>query len=252
MKLIENICYACPADEELHLDLYLPDSADFDLFVYFHGGGLESGHKADHAARALAPWLAERGVAVASCNYRMYPTAHYPDFLQDAASAIHFLAKQIGEYGSCGRIFVGGSSAGAYISMMLCFDGRWLAEGGDLPIPIAGYFHDAGQPTCHYNVLRERGIDRRRVIVDDSAPLYHICADANYPPMTFVVSDNDMKCRLEQTQLMMATLRHFKYDESTAVMHLMHGKHCEHSSAVDDRGDSVLGRMVLAFINGLN
>ena len=244
MKLLENISY----QDGQHLDLYLPDATQFDLFVYFHGGGLKSGHKADETAKLIAPFLAEHGVAVASCNYRMYPDAKYPDFVRDAASAVHWLSRHVGDYGKCERIFVGGSSAGGYLSMMLCFDSRWYAEKGEFPVPVCGYFHDAGQPTCHFNVLRERGIDSRRVIIDDSAPLYHIGTAEEYPPMAFVVSDNDMKNRFEQTQLVLSTLRHFGYDQSKIFYHLMHGTHCAHGFAVDDAGDSVLGKMILEFI----
>ena len=32
---------------EQALDLYLPEEEDFDLFIYFHGGGLEKGDKKD-------------------------------------------------------------------------------------------------------------------------------------------------------------------------------------------------------------
>lgn len=242
MKTFENIRYGDEA-----LDLYLPDEGSFDLFIYFHGGGLEKGDKTASATALSAPYLTARGVAVASCNYRMYPNAKYPDFVEDAAAAVCFLSRHIGEYGECRRVFVGGSSAGGFLSMMLCFDPRWYAAAGGTALPIAGYFHDAGQPTCHYNVLRERGIDPRRVMVDDSAPLYHVC-DAEYPPMRFIVSDNDMKGRFEQTQVMLATLRHFGYPEEKLSYRLMHGKHCAYCKAVDEKGDSVLGKMILDFI----
>ena len=248
MTVYENICYAKHENETLCLDLYLPDAESFDLFVYFHGGGLEKGDKADLRTAQFAPWLTARGVAVASCNYRMYPAAKYPDFVRDAAAAVHWVSNHIGSYGNCTRIFVGGSSAGGYLSMMLCFDDRWYAECGSFPVPVAGYFHDAGQPTCHFNVLRERGIDRRRLIVDDSAPLYHIGTAESYPPMMFVVSDNDMKNRFEQTQLVLSTLRHFGYDESKIYYKLMHGKHCAYGKLADNAGDSILGKMILEFI----
>ncbi len=244
MKSFENICYA----NGQYLDLYLPESETFDLFVYFHGGGLEKGDKGDTATRLAAPHLTAKGMAMASCNYRLYPNAKYPDFVEDAAAAVHYLSNHIGEYGKCDRIFVGGSSAGGYLSMMLCFDGRWYAACGEFPVPVCGYFHDAGQPTCHFNVLRERGVDRRRVLIDDSAPLYHIGTAAAYPPMMFVVSDDDMKNRLEQTGLVLSTLRHFGYDESKIHYRLMHGKHCAYCKAIDESGKSILGKMILEFI----
>lgn len=251
MKLIENLCYAVRESEALHLDLYLPDEPTFDLFVYFHGGGLERGHKAKTAVKVFAPWLAQRGIAVASCDYRKYPTAAYPDFICDAAEAVAWLSSHIRDYGDCKGLFVGGSSAGGYLSMMLCYDGRWLGAHAPLPTPIAGYFHDAGQPTAHFRVLRERGIDQRRVIVDDTAPLYHIGVLESYPPQMFVVSDNDMRNRLEQTQLVLSTLRHFGYDEKKLSFRLMHGKHVAYCAKTDEVGDSVFGKMIWEWIRGL-
>ena len=248
MRILHDIPYIQHDGKNVCLDLYLPDSNTFDLFVYFHGGGLERGDKANKTVSCFAPYLTARGVAVASLNYRMYPDAKYPDFIKDGAAGVHWLSHHIGEYGSCKRMFVGGSSAGGYLSMMLCFDARWYAECGEFPIPVAGYFHDAGQPTCHFNVLRERGIDSKRVIIDDSAPLFHIGTAKEYPPMTFVVSDNDMKNRLEQTQLVLSTLKHFEYEESKIFYHLMHGKHCAHGKAVDENGDSVIGKLIMELI----
>lgn len=247
MKKIENICY----NGNQYLDLYLPDTEAFNLFVYFHGGGLESGDKSGNTTQTIAPYLTARGVALASCNYRMYPNAKYPAFIEDAAAAVHWISNHIGEYVTCRRIFVGGSSAGAYLSMMLCFDKRWYGKCGAFPIPVSGYFHNAGQPTCHFNVLRERGIDPRRVMIDDTAPLYHIGTDTHYPPMWFVVSDNDMENRYEQTQLVLSTLKHFGYPKEKIGYTVMHGKHCAHDKRIDTNGESVLGKMILEWIKSV-
>ena len=58
---------------------------------------------------------------------------------------------------------------------------------------------DAGQPTAHFNVLKYADVDPRRIIVDETAPLYYVGLESEYPPMRFVVSDNDMTNRYEQT-----------------------------------------------------
>lgn len=135
------------------LDLYLPDTQNFPTFLYFHGGGLVNGSK---GPRFLGEWFAKNGIAFATANYRMYPTASYPDFIKDAASAVAWVKNRIVDYGGGDRVFVGGSSAGGYLSMMLCFDAKYLAMHKIKPESIAGYIHDAGQPTTHFNVLRER------------------------------------------------------------------------------------------------
>lgn len=246
MRILKDICYGDSREEKHRLDLYLPACDTFPVFLYFHGGGLENGDKGDGSV--MAEYLAERGIAVASANYRMYPDASYPDFIRDAAAAVNWVATHIHEYGQCEKLFIGGSSAGGYLSMMLCFDAQWLAPYQIPPERIGGFIHDAGQPTCHFNVLRERGIDSRRVIVDEASPLYHIGKAEAYPPMQFIVSDEDMPNRYEQTMLMLSTLRHFGYDQSKIDLTVMHGKHCVYIRKTDAAGESVFGKMIGAFI----
>lgn len=247
MELLKDICYAKREHEELLLDIYLPDAETFPVFIYFHGGGFENGSKLK--AERFAQYLTNRGIAVVSANYRMYPNAKYPDFIEDAAEAVHWVSENINNYGKCEKMFVGGSSAGGYLSMMLCFDPRWLSKFDSWRLPVTGYFHNAGQPTCHFNVLqKDRGVSGKRVIVDDSAPLYHVGTTQEYPPMHFVVSDHDMECRYEQTMLMVATLKHFGHEGDKVGFTLVHGKHCEHDKTFDENGDNILGKMIFEFI----
>ncbi len=241
MKLIKDICYGKYDFGRRKLDIYLPDEKEFPVFIYFHGGGIEAGDK--DIAEVMATELANSGIAVVSANYSLYPDAVYPDFIRDAAAAVAWTKKHINEYGKCEKFYVGGSSAGGYLSMMLCFDKKYLAPHKLTPMDIDGFVHDAGQPTAHFNVLRERGIDSRRVIIDESAPLYHIGTANEYPHMIFVVSDDDMKGRLAQTELLVETLRHFDYDESKFEMKLMHGTHCHYV-----RQPGVFSRIVAEFI----
>ncbi len=227
MKIINDICYGKSKYSEQYLDIYLPENDTFNVFVYIHGGGIESGDKSEY--KAVGEYLAHQGIAFVSINYRLYPRAVYPQFICDAAEAVGWVYNHIGTYGNCEGIYIGGSSAGGYLSMMLCFDERYLAP-YQLPKDIIkGYIHDAGQPTTHFNVLRERGIDPRRVIIDEAAPLFHIGKADDYPPMMFIVSDNDMKNRYEQTQLTISTLNHFEYDARKIHYRLLHGTHCHYS-----------------------
>ena len=243
MKLIENIPYGTDSEKQ-RLDIYLPDMEAKAVFLYFHGGALEKGSK--KSASVFAPYHTERGVAVVSANYRLYPDACYPEFICDAAMAVAFTKEYMDKNLACDRLYVGGSSAGGYLSMMLCFDARYLTDVGLDNSAISGYFHDAGQPTAHYKVLSHSGIDHRRIIVDESAPIYHVGLAKNYPPMRFIVSDNDMKGRYEQTMLMLSTLSHFGYDGFDHVV--MHGKHCEYCKKYNDDGESILGGLIFDFI----
>ena len=197
------------------MDLYLPEREAFPLFVYFHGGGLCSGSK--DIGEEFAKAFTSRGVAIASVDYRMYPDAKFPDFIVDCAEAIRFLKDNLSQWGTCTGIFAGGSSAGGYISMMLCFDRRYLHDVGMGPTEIAGWVHDAGQPTSHFNVLSELGKDSRRVIVDETAPLYFVGVEENYSPMRFILATQDMFGRQEQTMLTMKTLEHFGHKDKISL-----------------------------------
>ena len=229
----------------LCLDVHLPDSKEFSTFVYFHGGGLENGNKT--AAYSFAEYLNKRNVAVVGVDYSKYPNAKYPDFIEDAAEAVAWTFKNISKYGDCKDIYVGGSSAGGYLSMMLCFDNKYLSKCGLNPLDVKGYIHDAGQPTAHFNVLRERGIDSRRVIIDESAPLYYVGEAEEYSDMLFIVSDNDMQNRLEQIELTISTLKHFGHEDNISLK-MMHGTHCHYNHAVDDDGESLFGKIIYSFI----
>ena len=238
MKIKKDIIYA---GTQL-LNVYLPDDESYSsVFVYFHGGGIESGDKS--SADVLATYLTEHSTAVVSANYRMYPDHSYPDFLYDAAAAVRWAKDNM----NTNTIYVGGSSAGGYISMMLCFDKKYYEGAGIKPSDIAGYVHDAGQPTAHFNVLKYKEIDPRRVIIDESAPIYHVGLSEEYPRMLFIVSDNDMQNRYEQTILMVSTLKHFGHEENVSLK-LMHGNHCSYVNQVDNDNDSILGKIIYSFI----
>lgn len=233
---------------EQGLDIYYPDDKKIDaIFLFFHGGGLEKGSK--DGCGSFATYLTEHNIAVVSANYRMYPNNSYPDFIEDAADAVAWVFNNKSKFGGCDKIFVGGSSAGGYLSMMLCFDKRYLEKHNIKPTDISGYIHDSGQPTSHYSVLKHSGTDSRRVIVDERAPLYFVGLEESYSPMIFLVSDNDMQNRYEQTMLMLSTLKHFGYDESKIKFQLMHGTHCSHCSAKHEDGTSVFGKVIFDFIN---
>ena len=241
MRSIFDLAYK----ENLFLDLHVPESDSFDLFVYFHGGGLKNGRRG--GVEVFAKTLAKRNIATASVEYRMYPDAKFPDFIVDCADSIRYLKDNISQYGKCGKIYVGGSSAGGYLSMMLCFDKRYLNAVGLEPTDIDAYIHDAGQPTSHFNVLKELGKDSKRVIVDETAPMYFVGLEETYSPMLFIVSDNDMFGRYEQTMLMVKTLEHFGHADKVQTQ-VMNGKHCAYVYKADEDGEGILAKVILSFL----
>ena len=245
MRIIEDIFYTSSNHIRQSLDLYLPDGDSFPVVVYFHGGGIVSGNKKQPFLESLQ----KKGVAVISANYRLYPEASYPDFIKDAAAAVAWAFKNMPNYGEITSYFVGGSSAGGYLTQMLCFDKKYLKMHNIDSDSITGYIMDAGQPTSHFNVLKERGIDSRRVIIDETAPIYHITAGRDYAPMQIIVAENDMKNRAEQTALMIGTLKHLGCPEDKIDYRLMPGyKHVEYLNKFDENGNNVFADLVLNFV----
>lgn len=223
MRAIKDINYTLVNNEFHTLNIYLPERDKFKTFIYFHGGGLESGDKDD--ADNFSDYLNENGIAVVSCNYKLYPFTAYPEFICDAAAAVDWVFENIKNYGTATEIYIGGSSAGAYISMMLCFNKKYLSGYGINPMDINGFIHDAGQPTKHFRVLKEYGIDPKRIIVDEAAPLYYIGIEKEYPKMLFILSENDMENRYEQTMLMISTLKHYGVKANIKILQGNHGQY---------------------------
>ncbi len=253
MKKITDLVYSKEFPAIQTVDIHTPEKPKA-TFIYFHGGGLDRGNKL--GAEKYATYLCERDIAIASVNYRLYANpnypdrpytpAKYPDFIRDASKAVAFVKKYMKENFNQDKIYVGGSSAGGYLSMMLCFDRKWLEEVGLSNNDIAGYLHDAGQPTAHFKILSERGFDSRRTIVDETSPLYYVGVEDSYPPMRFLVSDSDIKNRLEQTMLVLGTMSKFGYTGYDHV--IIHGTHVAYTKSMDEDGYSPFGKLIFNFI----
>ena len=235
-----------------HLLDYYPceDPASSPLFVFFHGGGLEAGDRGNGSDPVFTE-LARRGISVASAEYRLYPAAKFPDYIEDAALAVSWCRENLGH----SVLTVGGSSAGGYLSMMLAMDVRYLAAYGiraQDKADVAGYFCDSGQPTVHFNILRERGLDTRLIRVDEAAPVYFagpVSDPERLPVIALTVADGDMINRPEQNRLMARTLTHFGWPEECVRFTEMKGYgHTGYNYAVGPDGALVYPPMIEGFV----
>ena len=87
------------------------------VVLHFHGGGFHSGNKR-REARPLIGHLVSRGMVCASANYRLRPRVGYDEQLADALAAIEWVRSHARDFGGDPeRIFLVGSSAGAYLSV---------------------------------------------------------------------------------------------------------------------------------------
>ena len=252
MRIYKDILYVVGGCSAQKLDMYLPDGDGFPTLVFFHGGGFEKCDKADKEFKVLSEYFVSRGIAFISANYRMYPDARFPDYVEDGAAAVAWASAHISEYGGSGDIYAGGSSAGGHISMHLCYDKTYLSRHGLTPSDIKAFIHDAGQPTVHFNVLREDGVRRFNCRVDGRAPIYHVGEAENYPPQQIFVSDRDIACRYEETMLLMKTFEALGYDMSNIKLEYMVGYgHTEYLGMRDESGESIFGKKVCAFLSDM-
>lgn len=247
----EETVYAVKDGKELHYRLYSPVGAACPLFVYFHGGGLK--YSSHNDLPDVFREMAKAGVACASVEYRMYPEARFPDYIEDCADAVAVLTKDA-KAGKYTEKYIGGSSAGGYLSMMLFADRRYLGARGLAPEDFTGFVFDAGQPTTHFELLRtERGIDPVAVRVDEAAPVYFLdrpfpCPE-KLPRLCVLNAESDMTCRREQTETFLCLLRHYGFPEEKLDRRVLAGfTHCGYLDAPAPGGGKLFAQILLSFI----
>jgi acetyl esterase/lipase len=114
-----DLAYAEPGGVPLRLDLYVPDGPPPPVCVYFHGGGWAVGARTAGAAERLVPMM-ERGIAVASVQYRFSDQATFPAQLEDARAAVRWVREHADDVGVLARrLGAWGASAGAHLASLL-------------------------------------------------------------------------------------------------------------------------------------
>lgn len=122
------------------LDVYKAEKPrpDGKTVIFFYGGSWDSGSKSDYLFVGQA--LASHGVTTIIPDYRVYPEALYPTFIEDCALATRWAANEA----SVERLFVTGHSAGAYNAMMLAANTPYLSAAGIDRMKLAGAIGIAG------------------------------------------------------------------------------------------------------------
>jgi len=103
------------------LDIYLPDQGEgpFPVILWIHGGAFMGCDKADLQVLPATEGL-KRGYAVVSINYRLSEEAKFPAPVQDAKAAVRWIrANAQRHHFDPNKIAAWGSSAGAYLALML-------------------------------------------------------------------------------------------------------------------------------------
>ncbi len=117
VERVANVSYGDAGRRNL-LDVYRHRShpSGGPVLVHLHGGAFRGGKK-NRQARPLLYRLASQGWVCISANYRIGPTARFPDYLVDAKKVVAWVRKHGPEYGADPTlVFLAGSSAGAHLA----------------------------------------------------------------------------------------------------------------------------------------
>lgn len=111
------------------IDLWkAPGTKPTPLVIHIHGGGFQRGDKSTVRA-SLVKGCLDRGISVASINYRFSEHAIYPAAMLDGTRAVQFLRWHAADYGFDPQAFgATGGSAGAAMAL-------WTALHDDLADP---------------------------------------------------------------------------------------------------------------------
>lgn len=253
-KVITDIAYRTDSQpksyeaERCKLDLYLPaGKTGFPTLVWLHGGGITAGRKDDEKQQAIGQNFARHGIALVSINYRLSPKAKFPAYVEDTAAAFAWVKKHIADHGgNPQQVFLGGHSAGAYLSYLVGLDSSFLRGTGYEPRDIAGLVPVTGQTLTHFTVRKERGIPQSQLLADAAAPLYHAHAEA--PPMLILYAEKDMALRAEENELLAAALReaHAKKVEIHKIKGANHGSVGHNLALPEDEGFQYVKAFILS------
>lgn len=232
------------------LCVFLPDEGErFPVLLYFHGAGVIHAD-CDISYEPFTQYLTQNGIAVVCASYHQFPytsgkeVVKYTDILEDAVDAVKWVKTSLSAYCQADKLFIGGSSHGGYPAAMLCFNTSLLNRCELTPIDIDGFIFDSPQLTTHYSALKEKGYAYNRVMIDESAPLYYVGTEKEYPPMLFINADNDSHTRLSQTKLTVTALKNLGHTAPKIQSVVLEGTHC---SYVNDQ-NNVFGEIIHQFM----
>lgn len=112
---VEDTTYPGAAGQTQKVRLYRSGPGPAPVFLFIHGGGWSSGtiEMNERASRRLAA----AGWHVASISYRLAPQHPFPAGFEDCIAAVRWLKSGAVEGFDAARLAVGGSSAGANLSL---------------------------------------------------------------------------------------------------------------------------------------
>lgn len=162
LLIMEDVTYRTIGEEELKLDIYMPDeenAASRPAVILLHSGGMTKGDKKDDVLiQNLAEDLAKMGYVTFNVNYSLSGVEESYAYAVDKGSiditaAFHWIEEHAAAYGvDKTRIAVAGYSAGASLAINTCYSDL---QGYDIDTQaILGVIDMSGGNTFYGNNVR--------------------------------------------------------------------------------------------------
>jgi acetyl esterase/lipase len=201
ISISKNITYreSIPSSQigTLQLDIFSPhDKNDLkNVFVFFHGGGWDSGKKSLYSF--LGKRLARKNVVAVIVDYPLSPKANYKDMAMAAALSVQWIKNNIKQYGgNPERIFVSGHSAGGHLAALISVKNDFF-DSLKISNPIKGTILIDAAGLDMYGYLKEQhfkdGFTYLKTFSTDTttwkeaSPLYYL--HPGVPPMSIYVGE---------------------------------------------------------------
>lgn len=221
--------------ERQALDLFVPEGAhSAPLLVFLHGGYWRANCKDDRAF--LAPLWLRQGIAFCTVNYRIAPHGRIRDMVEDAASALNWLAERAGDFGiDANSIVLSGNSAGGHLA---------IAAVPRLKFRLAGLVALSGlfdlRPLLRTSVAASLSLD-----ADEAAACSPVLCEPVETPVAQFVGSDETDAFIAQSELFHAHRRAYGLPSQLAVLA---GEN--HFSIIEQvaRPESAIGETVQAFL----
>ena len=235
------------------LDVYRPTAvagaaaSPAPVIVFVHGGSWRSGDK--RLYRWLGKSLASQGFVAVLVNYGLMPTVRFPDSAKDVAAAVAYAYRHAAEWGgNPERLTLMGHSAGAHLTALVAYDGRYLAVAGLSPSILQGYVGLSGP----YDFLLDTPLLRDTFAgaperEHDAQPIHFVTTGA--PRSLLVMGRDDTTVNPRNTRSLAARLREAGAPVEELWIDGEHGATVGAFSRVYRKGSEV-NRRVLAFARG--
>ena len=193
------------------------------VLLQIHGGAWVMGQK-EQQGRPLMTYLAERGWVCVAINYRLSPSARFPDHLIDVKRAIQWIRANIADYGGDPEwLAVTGGSAGGHLTALaaLTANDPSLQPGFEevdtrvqAAVPFYGIYDFAdrhgvrGKSSMRpmlERVVMPAPLEGNQEAWDRASPVCWVHDEA--PPFFVIHGDQDALAFVEDARLFVAALR---------------------------------------------